>query len=310
LINCNLSIIIVSYNTAALLRKAINSVLLSFSKYTFEIIVVDNASKDDSVSVIESEFPKVILIKNSENVGFARANNQAIEIARGEYYLLLNSDAFIVDKNFETIIDLLEKNSIIAAAGPKVLNTDGSLQSKGFCFPSVGKELVELFGFPKFMKPSTLNHFFPNYFWDEDVASQVGWVSGCCILLRGEAVKKVGGLSDDFFLYHEDAEWCYRAHRAGFQIWYYPRVSIIHKIGASTIIYQPKIDKNSSKIYFQKTIGIPKLFIILFIELLSSTISLVFLAVTLRLSKCSCYTRKIKKTVSYIMYLLSSNVKI
>jgi GT2 family glycosyltransferase len=307
--SANVSIIIVSYNTADLLRRAISSVYSYIVRYGYEIIVVDNASSDDSVSVLEHEFTDVILIKNSDNVGFAKANNQAMRIAQVDYVVLLNSDAFILDHDFESLLDFMEQHGDIAATGPRVLNTDGTLQSLGFSFPSVRKELIGLFRLPKFMKPATLNALFPRYFWDENSARPVDWISGCCMLMRRTVIDAVGALSEDFFMYHEDEEWCYRARRAGFHIWYYPAASVIHDNNASPMMERSEIGRSSTKIYLRKTFGILKGVLIQCICLTSNVVACTFSALTLRAARFNEYAGKINSQALFIRFLLTSDVK-
>lgn len=302
----NVSVIIISYNTADLLKRAIISVMTSFNNFSYEIIVVDNASEDGSQDLIETVFPHVLIIKNATNRGFAKANNQAIEKAKGEYYLLLNSDAIIADSNFESIIKFLDDNKRVAAVGPKVLNTNGSLQSKGYSFPSIGHELAGLFRLPKFLKPSTLNRVLPRYYWDEDVARPVDWISGCCMLLRKETVDNIGGLSEDFFMYHEDEEWCYRAHQAGYQIWYRPAVSVIHDNNGSPMEKRVFAGRKSTKIYLKKTIGMWRGVVIQTISLFSNFVALFISVVIFNSIKTKICLNKIHLQTSFIRYLIST----
>jgi len=201
------------------------------------------------------------------------------------------------------LIDLLDSNPLIAAAGPRVLNSDLSLQSKGFLFPSITHELIGLFRVPKFFKQSQLYRFFSNYYWDEFIARPVDWISGCCMLLRKETVNKIGGLSEDFFMYHEDEEWCYRAHMHGYSIWYYPDVSVTHQNFGSPSDRRELIMRHSSKLFYRKTIGIWKASIIYSIGILNSLSSLILSMLRLDFMKVRIYMRMIRETTSYICYL-------
>lgn len=302
--NCKVSVIIVSYNTVDLLRRAIISVMTSFKNFSYEIIVVDNASVDGSQSFVETMFPDVLLIRNVTNRGFAKANNQAIEKAKGEYYLLLNSDVIIPNCGFGSIVRFLDENISIAAVGPKVLNTDGSLQSKGFSFPAVGHELAGLFRLPKLLKPSILNKISPGYYWDEEVSRSVDWISGCCMLLRKEAVDMVGGLCEDFFMYHEDEEWCYRAHMSGYQIWYCPAASVFHDNNGSPMEKRLSVGRESTKIFLKKTIGLWKGILIQSISLLSNIVALLSAVLLMNPGKSrSCFS-KIRLQISFTFYLI------
>lgn len=299
-----LSVIIISYNTKRLLDKAIQSCLhCGFSD--FEIIVVDNCSSDGSYDLVSQKYKDVIAIKNPINLGFAKANNLAMSLARGKYYLLLNSDAFLLQQDYGALFDFWERNPHIAAIGPKVLNSDLSLQSKGFPFPSVGQDLSILFRLPKFFKKTTLNRLFPQYYWDEDSARPVDWISGCCMFLRRESVEKIGGLSEDFFMYFEEEEWCYRARKAGCQVWYYPAISVIHENYASPMQSRTEVVRRSAKIFLRKTIGIPRGVFIQAIGLLNSVVTLFLACFTFRASRVNSYARQIRDQMTYISYLLS-----
>lgn len=133
----DLSIIIVSFNTRELLDRCLCSIYLSHSKIPYEIFVVDNSSSDGSNEMVKAKYPQVKLILNSENVGFARANNEVMKIAKGKYYLLLNSDTIVEEGTIDTLVNFIERYPKAAAVGPKILNYDGSLQSKGYYFPSI-----------------------------------------------------------------------------------------------------------------------------------------------------------------------------
>lgn len=133
----DLSIIIVSFNTKKILKDCINAVIETTMNKDYEIIVVDNASADGSVEMIEMDFTDITIIKNTENLGFAKANNQAMRIARGDFFLLLNSDAIVKEGAIEALVDFMGKQEGTAAVGPKVLNVDGTIQSKGSYFPSL-----------------------------------------------------------------------------------------------------------------------------------------------------------------------------
>lgn len=234
-----LSIIIVNFNTPDLLRKCLNKVYkaLSFGKIEkeSEVIVVDNASSDDSVSIVQKNFPKVVIIKNEKNLGFSVANNQGIKKATGKYILLLNSDTEI---NSDTLIKLLEvvkKDEKIAVVGGKLLNPDGSTQSSAGFFPNLGKVFFWMFFIDdipfvnKFLKPY---HMEEKSFYEKE--QLVDWVSGACFLFRREIIEKVGLMDENIFMYGEEVEWCYGIKKAGFNVVFTPSANIMHYKGGSS----------------------------------------------------------------------------
>jgi len=223
-----LSIIIVSYNTRELLRQCLGTVYRTTSGLEFEVIIVDNGSTDESIRMVKENFAEVILIQNNQNVGFAKANNQAICISQGEFLLLLNSDAVLHENTVDILVKHLRTHSDGAAVGPKVTFPGGRLQSKGEQFPYLGKSVLDLFRIQRILADETLWRLFPKYFWDDSVSRPVDWVIGCCLMLRRDAVDRVGLLSEKFFFYGEEAEWCYRAKKAGHEIWYVADANVTH----------------------------------------------------------------------------------
>ena len=220
-----LSIIIVSYNTKELLKQCIESIIKNSktSSVSYEIIVVDNNSKDDSVKFVNSLIRNKLaikLIENKENLGFAKANNQGIKIAKGEYIMLLNSDTIVQDNALEILVDYLEKNRDIAVLGPKLLNADRTSQ------PSVGN-------FPSLLVVANMlffEHFVPNRFvrWSPKTTRAVDWVMGAALMSRKEIFNKIGGLDENIFMYMEELEWCYRVKKNGYKIYFYPQAKIVH----------------------------------------------------------------------------------
>jgi GT2 family glycosyltransferase len=233
--NKELSIVIVSFNAKAILLQCLESILNAEIGVPHEIIVVDNASTDGSPDMIETHFKDVVLIKNNGNLLFAKANNQGINIAEGKYLLLLNSDTIVQKGAIDLLIKFLSDYPKAAAVGPKVLNVDGTLQSKGNPPPSVHGTIFRWMGFHKIIPLKRLHHFlFPKLYWYPDEIVRVGWISGCCMLIRKEIINKIGGFCEDLIFYGEDVEWCYRAIKAHYEVWYVPTASIVHIGGGST----------------------------------------------------------------------------
>jgi len=199
-----------------------------------EIIVVDNGSDDGSVAMVKSKFPDIRLIVNERNAGFAAANNRVMREASGEYYLLLNPDTVLQEDTLNVMIDLFEKNYEIGLAGCKILNPDGSLQLA--CRRSIPTPWVA------FTKITGLSSLFPNSkifgkynlaYLDPDKTYEVEAVSGSFMFIRRRVVEMIGGLDEQFFMYGEDLDWCYRVKQAGWKIYYCSDTQIIHYKGES-----------------------------------------------------------------------------
>lgn len=231
----DVSIVIVSFNTRDILRRCLQSVLDHGGEVRYEIIVVDNASNDQSVTMVAAEFPQVNLIANRRNLMFAAAGNQGMAIARGRYLLLLNSDAFLRAGALATLVRFLDDSPRAAIVGPKVLNTDGSLQSKGFAAPRIGLGLMRVTGLNKLLPERLKHRWFSRYFWDEAKATMPDVLSGCCMLLKASVVREIGPLCEDFYHGGEDGEWCFRARRAGHEVWFFPEAVVEHIGGASNV---------------------------------------------------------------------------
>ncbi|MEC0106166.1 glycosyltransferase family 2 protein [Paenibacillus taichungensis] len=230
----DVSIIIVNYNTRKLTLDCLASVYDSLTSFHYELIVVDNASRDGSVEAIRDEYPDVRLIANRDNTGFAVANNQGMKIAKGRYILLLNSDTVVQPDTLEIMLGFMDRHPEMGASGCKVILPDGSLDKackRGF--PTPAASFYYAFGFsrlfpdrPKFNQYQ-LGHLSP------DNEYPIDCLVGAFILVRREVIEQVGGLDETFFMYGEDVDWCYRIKEAGWGIYYYPRTYIVHYKGAS-----------------------------------------------------------------------------
>ena len=229
-----LSVVLLSYNTCDLTEQALHSVRAAIEGIEAEIFVVDNASHDGSADMVERAFPDVHLLRNTSNTGFAAGNNVALRQVRGRYVLLLNTDTIVRVDTFRHLVDFMDRHPEAGAAGCKILNPDGTLQldsRRGFPTPLAA-----------FCKMSGLSRFFPNHptiarynmtFLDPEECAEVDVLSGSCMLVRKEAMDEVGLLDEDYFMYGEDIDWCYRIHRAGWKIFYTPSTEIVHFRGES-----------------------------------------------------------------------------
>lgn len=231
----DVSILIVSYNTCKLTLDCLQSVYASETQYSYEVIVIDNDSKDDSVRQIEQCYPQARLIRNEENTGFAKANNQGIEIAQGRYVLLLNSDTVIQPDTLEIMLSFMDSRPDVGASGCKVILPDGSLDKackRGFPTPSAS--FYYAFGFSKLFPNNPRFNQYQLGYLSPDEEYEIDCLVGAFMLVRKETIDEVGMLDETFFMYAEDTDWCYRIKQAGWKNYYYPRTTIMHYKRASS----------------------------------------------------------------------------
>jgi len=225
----DISFVIVNWNTRDLLMDCLHSIEQRVSGFRYEIFVVDNHSKDGSVESVKKLFAdRVILIRNSENLGFARANNLAMRQARGKYIILLNSDTVLKEKTVSGLISFLEMTPEAAMTGPRMVDQNGKLQNSYDNFPSLLTELLN---------KSLLRRFFPKHFSGKTATAEapfeVDSLIGACIAIRSEAIRDVGMFDEDFFFFLEETDWCFRMRKAGWKIFHQPEVVIVHLQGQS-----------------------------------------------------------------------------
>ena len=226
-----LSFIIVNYNTKNLLKR----LLLSIKKYfkDVEIIVIDNASGDGSQAMVKSDFPSVNLIPNTENKGFAYANNQAMAIAQGDVFVLINSDAELIDNSIVSAAETVQAHQDYGLVGCRLLNSDGSVQISVGRFPGIAYAFLSNTGLGVLLPSLRRGTALAGSYFDYTHLSQVDWVMGACMILRKDVYLRVGGLNTDYFMFGEDMEWCYRIKQAGYKIVYLPDTSITHHFNKS-----------------------------------------------------------------------------
>jgi GT2 family glycosyltransferase len=226
----DLSIIVVSFNTRDLLRACLASIPPATAGLRCETIVVDNASGDGSAEMTAADFPEVVLIRNAENRGFAAANNQALAISRGRYALLLNSDAALLTDTVPALVRFMEAHPRCGLVGGQLLNPDGSFQASYADFPTLGGELLLMTTLARLCRPAS----YPSYPAEQSQQPRaVDWVFGACMLARRAAIDQVGGLDEDYFMYTEETDWCYRLRRAGWTVNYLPAAKVVHWSGQS-----------------------------------------------------------------------------
>ncbi|MCJ7784054.1 MAG: glycosyltransferase family 2 protein [Desulfobacterales bacterium] len=238
----DLSIIIVSWNTKEYLLPCIDSILQKKGSVPMEIIVIDNGSRDRSGEEIKRQFPEIHLIENGRNLGFAKAVNQGLRVSSGRYLLPLNPDTRLREGAIETLVSFMERHAEAGVAGAQLLNSDGSRQNSIANFPSLATELLN---------KRLLRRLFPKRYpgkerhYPEPV--EVNSVIGACMMVRRDALDRVGLLDEDYFLFLEETDWCYRMKKAGWKIYHVPQAEVFHFQGKSA-----ETDKKRSRVeYFR-----------------------------------------------------------
>jgi N-acetylglucosaminyl-diphospho-decaprenol L-rhamnosyltransferase len=254
----DLSIVVVSYNTHALLERCLSAVSASARGLQHEIVVVDNASDDGSPDLVETAFPDAIVIRNADNRGFAAAVNQGVLASSGRYVLLLNSDATVDADTVPALLGRLDQTPRAAAAGGMLLHPDGTFQGSYADFPTLTSETLLATGLSRWLLPPT----FPSYPADssQDLRT-VDWVCGALVMLRRAALDDVGPFDEAFFMYAEEVDWCYRARQRGWSILYVPEARALHHVGASygrAPVRRRKQIYRSKWLYFRKHRGWPQ----------------------------------------------------
>jgi len=222
-----LSIILVCWNNRSYLEDCLESVFHANLAFTTEIVVVDNGSTDGSLAMLAEKFPTVQVIRNDTNVGLGCASNQGIEATIGSHVLLLNNDTLVNRESLESMVVFLEDRSDAGAVGGRLLNSDGTLQATYAKFSSLWQEFLIASGIGRLIWPN-----YPDHNQSTSVRS-VDWLSSACLLLRREAIDQVGWLDEEYFIYGDEADLCYRLKKAGWHICFLPQVYTIHYGGRS-----------------------------------------------------------------------------
>ncbi|MBX7260739.1 MAG: glycosyltransferase family 2 protein [Chitinophagales bacterium] len=230
-----LSIVIVNYNVQYFLEQCLNSIFRSSVSFNFEVYVVDNASLDGSVDMLKKQFPQVKLIENKENVGFAKANNQAIKLSQSEYVLLINPDTIIQEDTLEKCVAKMANDSKIGALGIKMYDGNGKyLPESKRGFPSPIAALSKMSGLSKIFPKSKLFGKYHLGYLDKNQNHEVDVLSGAFMLVRKSVFDTIGLLDESYFMYGEDIDLSYRIQQAGYKNYYFAESNIIHFKGEST----------------------------------------------------------------------------
>ena len=223
-----LSLIIVSWKVKELLKNCLISVFRNPGQYPLEVIVVDNNSQDGSVEMIEKEFPQVRLIENRENIGFGRACNQGIRIAKARYIFILNPDTLIKPNTLQNIIDFMESNPEVSIGGCYIYYPDGNPQNSFYKFPTMCNYFSRMVSLFRILPRNKLTQKFFWEYLDNNVTGPVDVVSGGAMVLRKEKVEEIGLFDETYFMYAEEIDLCYRARQKGWEISTIPNTKIIH----------------------------------------------------------------------------------
>jgi GT2 family glycosyltransferase len=227
----DLSIIVVSWNTRNLLAQCLHSILATITLPQFQIIVVDNNSTDGSAELVANDFPLVQLITNSKNLGFARATNQGIQASCGKHILLLNSDTILQPGSIHQMLEFMNANPQAGIVGGTLLNPDLSPQRCFGAFPNFFSESLFAWGLDSRL-PFSL--FTKQIQQPIDAPHETDWVLGAALLIRRAVFQQIGMLDEDYFMYSEEIDMCYRAKKIGWRIYVIPNTPIIHLGGQST----------------------------------------------------------------------------
>ena len=230
----DLSVTICSWNTLEDTRACLQSLSAVRDEADFEVIVVDNNSRDGSADMVAGEFPWVRLFRMDKNLGFTGGHNLALRERKGWHAFLLNSDAKVHPGALRTLLEYVAAHPDSGMLGPKLLNPDGTLQFSCRRFPN---PIAAMFRNTFLGRLFPKNRFTREYLmldWDHDKQREVDWVSGAAFLANGAMIDKIGTFDDAFFMYCEDVDWCWRAWKAGFRVVYVPQAVVTHAIGRST----------------------------------------------------------------------------
>ena len=250
----DLSIVIPTWNNKSVLGPCLQSIYDSDPKISFQIIVVDNGSTDQTCDFLTERYPQVLIVRNEENLGFSRACNQGIRTAQGRYILLLNNDTLAQKETLDRLVGFMDEHPTAGVAAPRLLNRDGSLQMS-VCMDYTNLKYAFFggprlpFPFSKFIPPMALPRE------DYDRAREVAWVTGACMVVRADALDDVGLLDENIFMYIEDMDWCYRFNRKGWKVFFVPDITLVHLKHHSSHDHLKEIfrqDYLSKKYFIQK----------------------------------------------------------
>lgn len=258
--NMDVSIIILNYNTWKVTDECIKSVTKYTKKVSFEIILVDNGSEEKFKCQSANRRTKVKIIRNSRNLGFAGGNNCGLKVAKGRYVLLLNSDTLFIQDSISKMVAWMDKRSDVGIATPALFNSDMSLQGSGGYFPNLVRvfswmTIQDIPGVDLIIKPFQPMHRKSFYKGSGFFAStrELDWITGAFFLIRREVIDEVGLLDEDYFMYVEELDYCYRAKAKGWKVYYVADWGVIHLGGASATSRFTVLESyKSMKLFYKK----------------------------------------------------------
>ncbi|MDD3044778.1 MAG: glycosyltransferase [Candidatus Delongbacteria bacterium] len=252
----DLSVVIVNYNVKYFLENTVRSLIDTVKDLSYEIIIVDNASRDGSKEHITSKFPDLNYIYNESNLGFAKANNQGLKIAKGDYVLILNPDTIVKENSVNLLINYLRKNEKTGLVTCKIIGPEGTLDASCHrSFPTIWNSFCHLSGLSKLFPNSKIFASYNLLYLEDDRIAEVDAVSGSFMLLRKSIIDEGILMPEDYFMYGEDIDFCYQIKRRGYKIEYVPISEIVHYRGQSSKKDKIKLRKyffDSMKIFVKK----------------------------------------------------------
>ena len=231
---CEVSVIIVSYNTRELLRSSLLSLEAGLKGAGYEVWVVDNASSDGSVDMVREQFPGVNLIENKDNLGFAKANNQALRLMKGDFALLLNSDAMLEPGAGKLLLDFLKNTPRAGMVGPQLLDAERRVRPSSYVLAGCWQEVIKAAKLYALLPAGLKAKLLLGSFFDHKTTVKAGRLTGACIMIPRTSINKTGLLCEDFFFYGEVHDWCWTMIEKGLEIWFYPSAAAVHLGGQSS----------------------------------------------------------------------------
>jgi N-acetylglucosaminyl-diphospho-decaprenol L-rhamnosyltransferase len=301
----DITVVLVSYNTAHLFDQLFACLDAARGSLKLQVIAVDNASRDDSVKVLRTRFPGVELIDNQTNIGFGRANNQALSLARGRYLLLLNTDAFVAPDTLQKTVDFMDAHPRCGVLGVKLVGRDGALQPSCRYFPTPWNVFLATTGLHRFFPRTRL---VDDMTWDHASVRECDWVPGCYYLVRREVIERIGLFDPRYFLYYEEVDHCRMVRQAGWTVVYYPFTEVVHIGGESAETVGPltgagrqisALQIESELLFFRKHYGVTGVLAAAFLamtgDILSASSALIRRLDTARLRAASRHTWMVLK---------------
>lgn len=229
----DVSIALVNWNTKELLEQCLDSVYRTDGDLQLEIIVVDNASEDGSPDLVAEKHPDVTLVRNKVNMGFAAGVNIAFKHSTAPYFLLLNTDTIVLEGALQGMAWFMETHADAGAVGCRLVNCDGTLQRSCSRFPSPMTELLDALYLSKLFPKSRLFGCYSMSWWEFDDVREVDFAGGSCLMVRRQTIQEIGLMDEGYFMYAEEADWCYRMWQRGWGVYYFPGAEVIHLGGQS-----------------------------------------------------------------------------